>query len=366
MVIGEIEPLKSELKSSSWTDDIFAQRRPELYGILTKPLADVPCSVMYGPAPEALPFPGPSSVKVAMMQLSRVHTPECTEWMTKRQVSYAARRGAVLGVLPELWCFRRGEVAKDPGAAARYSCKALEFLLAASKEHNIYLCTSLVEADSEGKLFHTAYFISPEVGVHGSYRKAHLNSAERAWATAGDVLSPVMSTPLGRIALMIGDEVWIPEVSRCLALEGVEIVLHPTDWDRTEAGDMAATERAGENRFHLVSVTRLDCPGKLGSQTTLAGEFIGGEPIPLMRYAQGVWARHNVEEQIHVELLRRQAHCKMMGDHLDVLHKRFPDLYAVCTVPNHQLPTWRNMMGTGVSERSLDKEDAVTKRQRLR
>lgn len=349
MVVGEVVPLKAESKISTWVNDIFAHRRPDLYGVLTTPLTDVACSIMYGPAPEVLPFPGPASVKVAMMQLSRVHTMECTEWMTKRQVSYAARRGAALGVLPELWCFKRGEVAKDPAAAARYSQKALELLVTASREHNIYLCTSLVEADGTDKLFHTAYLISPDAGVLHSYRKAHLNSSERAWASAGDALAPVVSTPLGRIALMVGDEVWIPEVSRCLALNGVEIVLHPTDWDCAEAGEMAATERAGENRFHLVSVTRLDCPGKLGSQTTLAGEYIGGEPIPLMRYAQGVWARHNVEEQILVELLRRQAHCKMMGDHLDVLHKRFPELYSVCTMPNHELPTWRNATG-GVSD----------------
>merc|ERR1712124_148685 len=88
--------------------------------------------------------------------------------------------------------------------------------------------------------------------------------------------------------------------------------------------------------------TRIDCPGKLGSQTTLAGEYIGGEPIPLMRYSQGVWCRHGVEEQVHVDLPRREAHCKMMGDHLDVLKKRWPATYGVCTVPNKDLFTWGN------------------------
>jgi len=175
------------------------------------------------------------------------------------------------------------------------------------------------------------------------YRKAHLGRSEKAWATPGDALSAACAVPgLGRVALLVGDEVWIPEVSRCLALEAAEIVLHPTDWASAEAGEMAATERASENRFHLVSVTRLDCPGKLGSQTTLAGEYIGGEPIPLMRHPQGVWARHNVEEQILVDLLRRQAHCKMMGDHLDVLKKRFPSLYGACVAPGGSLFTWRN------------------------
>lgn len=339
MVIGEVRPWESELKRASWTDDLLAHRRPELYGILTKPLGELPCAPMYGPAPETLPWEGPEVVRAAMMQFSFVHTREATMWMTLRQVAYAKKRGAVVGVLPELWCFERDQVARDPKAAAEYSQEVLAKLLASAQEHGIHLCFSLVEAEGE-KLFHSAYLIGPQ-GLVAKYRKAHLNSSERAWASAGDSLAEVVQSPLGRVALMIGDEVWIPEVSRCLALEGVELVLHPADWDRVEAAEMAATERGGENRFHLVSVSRLDSPGKVGSQTTLAGEYLGGEPIPLMRYAQGVWARYGVEEQVHVELPRRQAHCKMMGDHLDVLEKRFPDLYEVCTVPTEELFVWK-------------------------
>mmetsp|Transcript_8570 Transcript_8570/g.18695 ORF Transcript_8570/g.18695 Transcript_8570/m.18695 type:complete len:794 (-) Transcript_8570:114-2495(-) len=340
MIIGEVRPWEAELKRCTWSDDLLAARRPELYGIMTRSLIEVPVAAMYGPAPKELPFPGPEVVKVAMMQLSRTHTRQCTEWMTRRQISYAKRRGAMLGVLPELWCFRRGEVENDPKEAAQYSAQRVEAMVAAAAEESMHLCFSLVEED-DGKHFHSAYLVGP-AGVIAKYRKAHLSSSELKWATPGDCLPEVISTELGRIAMMIGTEVWIPEVSRCLALEAVEIVLHPTDWDSVEAGEMAATERAGENRFHLVSVTRLDCPGRLGSQTTLAGEYISGEPIPLMRYAQGVWARFNLEEMILVELPRRQAHCKMMGDYLDVLQKRFPSRYEAVTKPTVDLYTWRN------------------------
>mmetsp|Transcript_72376 Transcript_72376/g.172453 ORF Transcript_72376/g.172453 Transcript_72376/m.172453 type:complete len:802 (+) Transcript_72376:99-2504(+) len=340
MVVAEVRPFEAETKTSTWTDDLFKQRRPELYSILTKPLEEVPCACMYGPAEAELPFPGPEVVKVAMMQLSYTHTRECTEWMTQLQVKYAARRGAQIGVLPQLWCFKRNEVADDAAAAAQYSGKMLEKMKTWARDAGIQVCTTLVE-ESEGKRYHTAYLVGPE-GIVAKYRKAHLTSGELTWATAGDSLAPVVQTSLGRLSLLVGDEVWIPEVSRCLALEGVEILLHPADWDRLEAGEMAATERASENRFHLVSVTRLDSPGKLGSQTTMAGEYMGGEPIPLMRYPQGVWTRYGVEEQVLVDLPRRQAHCKMMGLHLDVLKKRFPHLYGVCTKPEQELFSWRN------------------------
>lgn len=371
MVVGEVRPFESELKRSSWTDDLFQQRRPELYTSMCKGLDDLPCSAMYGPAPQVLVTPGPESVKVAMMQLSRIHTRQCTEWMTLRQVAYAAKRGAKLGVLPQLWCFARGEVEKDPSAAAEYSAKVMPQMLQAAKEKNMFLCFSLVEL-AASKLYHTAYLIGPS-GELTKYRKAHLNAEERQWATPGDSLSPVYAHPeLGHVGMMIGDEVWIPEVSRILALEGVEIILHPADWDRIEAAEMAATERASESKIHLVSVTRLDCLGKIGSQTTLAGEFIGDEPIPLMRFNSGVWCRHNVEEQVIVDLVRRQPHCKMMGFHLDVLRRRFPDLYGACTKPSGELFLWRNTTRVrpgdykdeyaiirGVSKKARDKNNSA-------
>lgn len=340
MVVSEVRPWESELKETSWSKDIWAQRRPELYSILTKPIQDVPAAAMYGPVKcDQLAFDGPDVVKVAMMQLSRIHTRDCTEWMTQRQVSYASRKGAVLGVLPSLWCFRRGEVEEDTAGAASYSSQVLEKVKAWSKESSIHICCSLVEQDG-ARFFHTGYIVGPEGTILLKYRKAHLNSKE-LWASEGETLSAVTFIPaLGRVALLLEDEVWIPEVSRCLALEGVEVVLHPTDWDCREAGEMAATERAGENRFHLVSITRLDSPGTLGSQTTVAGEYVGGEPIPLMRYAKGIWCRYGVEEQVIVELHRREAHCKMMGDNLDVLEKRWPELYGVCCEPRDKLFGW--------------------------
>eukprot|EP00913_Durusdinium_trenchii_P032479 g30408.t1 len=336
MVLAEVRPAEADLKESSWSQegrnrparltgcppqDVWASRRPDLYGLMTQSLEAVPAATMYGPAPEELPFKGPEILK-------------CTEWMMQRQVSYASRRGAILGVMPSLWCFQRGEVAADVPKAAQYSAEVLEMVKKWAKDAGIYLCCSLVEEESgqpsTGSFFHTAYLIGPAGSILGKYRKTHLNKEEVTWASVGHQLCIIEEPALGRVAMMMADEVWSPELARCLALAGAEVVLHCADWDVSDAGEMAATERATENRFHLVSVNRLDSPGRLGSQTILAGEYIGGEPIPLMRYGQGIWCRYGVEEQIIVELQRRLTHCKMMGDHLDVLAKRSPELYHVC------------------------------------
>ncbi|MEU8309404.1 nitrilase-related carbon-nitrogen hydrolase [Actinomadura sp. NPDC048955] len=81
----------------------------------------------------------------------------------------------------------------------------------------------------------------------------------RTPAAPGDRIT-VARTAIGTIRAMIGDEVWVPEVARALALEGAGHLVHPTSWSTPEAMHVAATERTEENRVHLVSVTRPDCP----------------------------------------------------------------------------------------------------------
>lgn len=324
--------------------DLFEWRRPELYQLLIKPIDQVPAASMYGPVAKGSPADSLPAVKWAMMQLSagaNAHTRKCLEWMVTRQVEYAARRGAQAGLLPELFCFRRGEVAKDPAAAAEYSAHIRDLLAELSKKHKLWLSTTLVERGAEaGKLYHTAYLFEAGTGaVKGTYRKSHLSRDEPSWATAGSELSQVFDCgEVGRLSFIIGDEMWVPEIARCLTLAGTETVLHPCDWDRREAPHVCTTERCSENRVHILSVARLDNIGREGSQVAFAGEFIGGEPIPLMRYSQCQWQRFGVEEQLHIKLERREPHCKMMGFNLDVVETRQPKLYSCMVATGSEKP----------------------------
>lgn len=326
--------------------DLFEWRRPELYQMLGHPIESVPAAKenMYGPVKKGSKGDTLDSTKWAMMQLSSgasAHTREATEWMLARQVDYAARRGAVAGLLPELFCFRRGEVAKDPQEAASYSEHIASVLSKLSQKHNIWLATTLVEHNSdENKLHHTAYLWEAGTGaIKGKYRKSHLSRDEVAWATQGGELSQVYDCgKIGRLAFVIGDEMWLPEVARVLALSGTETILHPCDWERREAPHVCAVERCSENRVHILSVTRLDNIGREGSQVAFAGEFLDGEPIPLMRYPQCQWQRFGVEEQLLVDLKHREPYCKMMGFHLDVLATRQPKLYAIMVATGADKP----------------------------
>lgn len=328
MVFADVELERADDKVAPGRGDVFAVRRPDLYGELTWDVADVPVAAMYGPAGEM-----PSQlVAVAPLQVSWFHNREWTVTRAIGQIAYAASRSIQLGVLPEMFCFERGEVARDPREAARVSAEVLQRLRDAARQYRLHVVANLVESDGDA-LYSTAWLIGPDGGDLLRYRRAHLDDADAAWAVPGDDIA-VAQTRIGRIGLMIGTEVWLPEMARLLTLEGAEIIAHPTDWDRAEAATTAAVQRTEENRVHLVSSTRLDNAAGLGSQVVESDEFVPGQPIALMRFPTAWTCRHGFEEQMRVELDLRGSNSKVQGHHLDPVATRQPDLYRAFARPH--------------------------------
>jgi hypothetical protein len=74
-------------------------------------------------------------------------------------------------------------------------------------------------------VFHTVALASPAGDIVARYRATHLR--EEAWATAGDkfVIAP---TPIGRIALAVGEELAVPEVFGVYSADRADIVAAPS------------------------------------------------------------------------------------------------------------------------------------------
>jgi predicted amidohydrolase len=323
MVWADIDPSKSFPKLlMNGIGALEKFRKPELYAELVAPIDKHVANSMYGPIAADTPK---KALNVVTLQVSWYHTRIWTIMRAIGQIAYAATRGSQLGVFPELFCFQRGEVEKDPSAAAKLSSEVLAKIQKAAGEAKLWVVVSLVE--QEGAAFYsTAYLVSNTGNIAGKYRKVHLGEVERSWATAGDVFT-VISTPIGAVGLMIGDEVWLPEMIRILSLRGAEVIAHPCDWDRLEAATMAAVERTEENRTHLISCARTDNLAKFGSQIVIADRFRFGQCIALMRYPTAIWSRTGFEENIFLELDLMDSHSKMQGFNLDPLATRQPHLY---------------------------------------
>jgi predicted amidohydrolase len=184
-----------------------------------------------------------------------------------------AAHGVELIVLPELFAFRRDEIASDPHAAAGVSDALLAELCQAAASTGTWIVASLVEA-SDDAFYNTAYLIGSSGEVAGRYRQLTLWPSERAWATAGAEL-PVFSTPLGRIGLLVGYDCLMPEPARILAMAGADIIAVPAAWRAGWDESLAIVERAAENRVSVIAAVRPDsiAEGRRGSLVVAAERF---------------------------------------------------------------------------------------------
>lgn len=104
-----------------------------------------------------------------------------------------------------------------------------------AKKYKTYLLFSMPEVDG-GKYYETAVLFDFNGKQAGIYRKSHLNDDEQRWASPGNGL-PVFSTnDLGRVAVMLNDEVRIPELAEVYGLNRVDLILIPAAYDGKHYG----------------------------------------------------------------------------------------------------------------------------------
>jgi predicted amidohydrolase len=171
----------------------------------------------------------------------------------------AGRDGAELVVFPE--CAVSGYMFESADEAAPFAEEipgpATETVTAACRRLGVHCVFGLLERAGDA-LHNAAQLVGPD-GLVGSYRKSHLPflGVDR-FVRPGDEAT-VFDTPLGRIAIEICYDLRFPELTRSLALQGAELVAHPTNWPlaaRTNA-DFYTRTRAAENRIFLLTANRV-------------------------------------------------------------------------------------------------------------
>ncbi|MFQ5542435.1 MAG: nitrilase-related carbon-nitrogen hydrolase, partial [Candidatus Binatia bacterium] len=112
-----------------------------------------------------------------------------------------------------------------------------------ARERSCYITGNLYERDNDwpGRLFNTSFIVSPEGKVILKYRKNNgPNNLNTTYTGPGDVYSeyikrygedsmfPVAETEIGRLACLNCTDLVFPEMARCLALRGAEVLIHLT------------------------------------------------------------------------------------------------------------------------------------------
>jgi len=170
-----------------------------------------------------------------------------------------AGQGAKLVVFPE--CALSGYVFEDIDearqAAEPVPGPSTDAIAETCGQLGTYAVVGMLE-DAGEAIYNSAVLCGPE-GLIGVYRKTHLPflGVDKLTALGPDPYR-VYETGIGRIGMLICYDLRFPEPARCLALEGADMIVVPTNWPEgaDTSPDFIAPARAVENRVFLIAVNR--------------------------------------------------------------------------------------------------------------
>ncbi len=207
----------------------------------------------------------PDKFTVALIQMSC--SPEPVDNLAKalERVAEAARKGAHVVCLPELFqtqyfCQREDAALFDlaepiPGAGT-------EKLAAAARQNKVVLIASLFEKRAPGLYHNTAAIIDTTGEVLGLYRKMHIPDDplyhEKYYFTPGDLGYRVFDTRFGKVGTLVCWDQWYPEAARLTALQGAEVLVYPTaiGWhprEKAEFGEAQYSAWQTIQRSHAIA-----------------------------------------------------------------------------------------------------------------
>lgn len=196
------------------------------------------------------------------------------------QVAQAARGGADLVVLPEL--FSTGYHLDTIGPrivelAEPIDGPTMRAMQQTAREASCYVVAPIALVREVGGVpFNSAVLIDREGKVAGSYDKVHLWALERFYFRAG-ARYPVFDTDFGRLGIMICYDMGFPEAARSLALQGADLIVCPSAWcaEDMDVWEINAPARALENTVFLAACNRF---GREGGDLYMPGKSMVCNP----------------------------------------------------------------------------------------
>lgn len=143
--------------------------------------------------------------------------------------------------------------------------ESMQVMGALAKKHHVHIIYGLPERDPvlTDVLYNAAVLINSDGIAVGTYRKVHPFADEKRWCRAGCEV-PVFDTEIGKIGIMICWDTGFPEIARCCALKGADLLVVSTNWEDPYADDwdLITKARAFDNTLHLVAANRIGDDGK--------------------------------------------------------------------------------------------------------
>ncbi|MCG7406673.1 carbon-nitrogen family hydrolase [Paenibacillus sp. ACRRX] len=177
-------------------------------------------------------------------------------------------------VLPEMWntgyaLERIHEIADENGERTR---KLLQEL---SAMHQVHIVGGSVAIKENDRIKNVAYIYNKEGQLAGEYAKIHLFRLmdEHVYLDAGQQLGRFELDGV-QCAVIICYDLRFPELSRSLALQGIEVLFVPAQWPhpRLHHWQTLLTARAIENQMYVIACNRMGSSiGADGNVTSFFG-----------------------------------------------------------------------------------------------
>ena len=100
-----------------------------------------------------------------------------------------------------------------------------QFIVELARESKIVILAGMAEEDSKGCVFASHLVVTPQ-GVAGIYRKIHIAPPEGNVFTAGNTI-PVFEINGLKLGIQLCYDVHFPELSTCMAIDGVDVIFMP-------------------------------------------------------------------------------------------------------------------------------------------
>lgn len=229
-------------------------------------------------------------IKIGLVQTKAEDNLEKNLDKTARFIKQAARRGAEIVCLQELFAYRYFAQFKDdrffdlaepaPGRLSQFLSDC------ASKNRIVLVGGSIYEKGGDGKFYNTALIFDAGGSRIGKYRKMHIphdpNYYEQHYFSPGNLGYVQIPTGKTVIAPLICYDQWYPEAARANAIKGAQIIFYPTaiGWFKELRRDEPFSARRWENamRAHAslngVFVAAVNRVGREGGLRFWGGSFI--------------------------------------------------------------------------------------------
>ncbi len=234
------------------------------------------------------------NVNVGLVQMTCLENPESNLKKAISRIGEAAKRGAQIVCLQELFrsqyfcqsediqLFKLAETI--PGPSTDALCKV-------AKQKHVDIVASLFEKRTPGIYHNTAVIIDASGKIVGKYRKMHIPDDplyyEKFYFTPGDLGFKTHQTTYGKVGTLVCWDQWFPEAARLTALSGAQFLFYPTaiGWLPDEEASMNEAQHSAwetiqrahaiANGVYVVVVNRVGKEGKL----TFWGQSFVADPF---------------------------------------------------------------------------------------